>query len=71
MYMGGAEKADQLRGYYHVCPKNYKHVFWFLFDVATTNAFILHLYFSVTTSTPMTLKQFRVKFAEQLIGNHE
>ena len=73
MYMGGVDEADQLRGYYHVrlkCTKNYKYVFWFLFDVATTNAFILHSHFSVTTGTPMTLKQFRVKLAEQLIGSY-
>ena len=73
MYMGGVDEADQLRGYYHVrlkCTKNYKYVFWFMFDVATTNSFILYSRFSVTTGTPMTLKQFRVKLAEQLIGTY-
>ena len=59
MYMGGVDEADQLRGYYHVrlkCTKNYKYVFWFMFDVATTNSFILYSRFSVTTGTPMTLE---------------
>ena len=73
MYMGDVDEADQLRGYYHVrlkCTKNYEYVFWFMFDVATTNSFILYSHFSVTTGTPMTLKQFRVKLAEQLIGTY-
>lgn len=67
-------EADQLRGYYHVhfkCTKNYKYILSFLFDVASTNAFILHSYFEVTTGTPMTLKQFRIKLAEQLIGSYK
>ena len=41
--MEGIDEADQLQGYYHVrlkCTKNY--VFWFMFDVATTNSFILY-----------------------------
>ena len=60
--------GDQLKGYYHVClkcTKNYKYIFWFLVDVSITNAFILYSY-DVQTGTPMTLKQFRMKLAEQL-----
>ena len=70
--MGGIDEGDQLRGYYQVrlkCTKNYKYVFWFVFDVSVTNSFILTK-FNVTAGTPMTLKQFRVKLAEQLIGNY-
>ena len=73
LYMGGVDEADQLRGYYHIrlkCTKNYKYIFCFMFDVATTNAYILYSRFSVPTGTPMTLKQFRVKLAEQLIGSY-
>ena len=39
-YMAGVDKGDQYRQYYHVrtkCLKNYKYIFWFLFDVAITN----------------------------------
>ena len=45
----------------------YQH--WFLFDVSTTNAYIL--YFDVRTGTPMTFKQLRMKLAEQLIGTYK
>ena len=40
-YMGGVDKNDQLREYYHVRLKSrkyYKYLFWMLFDVAITNA---------------------------------
>ena len=43
-YMGGVDHNDQHRQYYHVrlkCQKHYKYVFWFLFNVAITNAYIL------------------------------
>ena len=46
-----------------------KYVFWFVFDVSVMSSFILTK-FNVTAGTPMTLKQFRVKLAEQLIGNY-
>ena len=45
--MAGVDKNDQLRGYYEVrtkSTKNYKYIFWFLFDVAIVNAFILCTY---------------------------
>ena len=73
LYMGGIDEADQLRGYYHIRlknTKNYRYIFCFMFDVVTTNACILYSRFSVPTGTPMTLKQFRVKLAEQLIGSY-
>ena len=72
-YMGGVDVGDQLRGYYHVrlkCTKNYKYIFWFLFNVSATNAYILYS-FDVRTGTPTTLKQFRMKLAEQLIGTYK
>ena len=43
-YMAGVDKGDQYRQYYRVrtkCNKNYKYIFWFLFDVAITNSYIL------------------------------
>ena len=43
-YMGGVDRNDQLRSYYHVrlkSRKHYKYIFWFLFDLSITNAYIL------------------------------
>ena len=73
-YMAGVDKGDQYRQYYHIgtkCLKNYKYIFWFLFDVAITNAYILSTFAPTTMSTSQTrLKQFRLKLAEQLVGNY-
>ena len=44
-YMSGVDENDQLRGYYAVTTKStkcYKYIFWFLFDVAIINTFILY-----------------------------
>ena len=41
---GGVDQNDQLQGYYHVrlkSKKYYKYIFWFMFEVAITNALIL------------------------------
>ena len=73
-YMGGVDKGDQLRQYYRVrtrCRKNYKYIFWFLFDVAVTNSYILSLF--TPTTLPRShqhLKAFRLKLADQLVGNY-
>ena len=75
-YMGGVDRGDQLRGYYHVrlkCVKNYKYIFWFLFEVAVTNAYIL-THYTVATDTirsQQTFKAFWLKLATQLIGNYK
>ena len=73
-YMAGVDKGDQYRQYYHVrtkCLKKYKYIFWFLFDVAITNAYILSTFAPTTMSISQTrLKQFRLKLAEQLVGNY-
>ena len=40
-YMGGVDLGDQLKGSYHVRlknRKNYKYIFYFLFDMAITNS---------------------------------
>ena len=40
--MGGVDNNDQLWGYYHVrlkCRKNYKYIFWFMFDLVVTVSF--------------------------------
>ena len=75
-YMGGVDLGDQLRKYYSVrlkCNKNYKYIFWFLFDVCITNAFILSKFCTTTTPTSVNqekLKGFRVRLAKSLIGNY-
>ena len=70
-YMGGVDRNDQLRGYYHVrlkCRKYYKYVFWCLFDLVITNAFI------VSQSNPDNrlkhIKDFRATLAKELIGTY-
>ena len=44
-YMRGVDRGDQIRGYYKTrtkCRKFYKYIFWFLFDTAITNSYVLH-----------------------------
>ena len=69
--MGGVDRGDQLRGYYNCCIKSwkfYKYIFYFLFDVSIMNAFILWKHFS--SATGMTLKEFHLLLAQQLIGDY-
>lgn len=71
-FMGGVDKNDQLRGYYSVrtkSVKSYKYIFWFIFDLAVTNAFLLYQY-SPAVGRILTLKEFRVELAKQLIGSY-
>ena len=71
-YMGGVDKGDQMRHYYCIrmkSVKNYKYIFWFLVDVAITNGHILSRFVPVSTSL-QSLKAFRLKLAEQLIGRY-
>lgn len=74
-YMGGVDKGDQLRNYFKVrlkCRKYYKYIFWFLFDTAVTNAYIMSKYVPASIEKRCTenLKSFRVALAKQLIGNY-
>ena len=71
-YMGGVDRGDQLRGYYNCKVKSrkfYKYIFYFLFDVSITNAFILYKNFR---SSPAfnTIKKFRLQLARELIGEY-
>ena len=70
--MGGVDKGDQLRGYYNCRVKSrkfYKYIFYFLFDVAITNAFILYKNFR-SSPTYTTIKKFRMQLARELIGDY-
>jgi len=74
-YMGGVDRGDQLRHYYQLrlkSTKNYKYLFWFIVDVAITNAYILHHYTVLTPSSceQQRLKWFRLQLAEALIGDY-
>ena len=52
--------------------QNYKYIFWFLFDVCITNAYILSHY-NANSHQPVSqsLKTFRLKLATQLIGTYK
>ena len=70
--MGGVDRGDQLRGYYNCRTKSrkfYKYIFYFLFDVAITNAFILYKHFHSSPSFK-TIKEFRLQLARALIGDY-
>ena len=70
-FMGGVDHTNQIRGYYHTpikCCECYKYIFWFLFDVATTKAFILCYEFS--SLDIRTVKTFRGELVKELIGNY-
>ena len=72
--MAGVDKGDQLRQYYRVrtkCRKNYKYIFWFLFDVAITNSYILSLFAPTTMpNSHQRLKAFRLQLADQLVSRY-
>lgn len=71
-YMGGVDRGDQLRGYYNCKVKSrkfYKYIFYFLFDVSITNAFILYKNFR-SSPTFNTIKKFRLQLARELIGKY-
>ena len=71
-HMGGVDRGDQLRGYYCCRTKSrrfYKYIFYFLLDVAITNAFILYKNYS-SNSAHKCLKDFRVQLATELIGDY-
>ena len=74
-HMAGVDVGDQLRKYYSVrlkCTKNYKYVFWFLFDVCIVNAFILSglVPASNVSLEQGRLKNFRVRLAKALVGDY-
>ena len=73
-YMGGVDRGDQLRGYYLCRTKSrkfYKYIFYFLFDVAVTNAYILYKHFhSHPSKSLLSVKDFRLQLAKELIGSY-
>ena len=68
-YMGGLDYNDQLRAYYSFRIKSrkfYKYLFWFLVELAITNAYILCKHF--TDLKISSMKDFRSQLASELIG---
>ena len=71
-FMGGVDRGDQLRGYYSCRSKRrkfYKYIFFFLLDVAITNAYILTSHYSPSHSFK-NIKSFRLQLAKELIGEY-
>ena len=74
-YMGGVDKGDQMKQYYRVrlkSRKNYKYLFWYAFEVAVANSYILTKFSPNTSLLPSqrNLKKFRLTLAEKLIGTY-
>ncbi len=72
-YMGGVDRNDQLREYYHLrlkSRKNYKYFFWFIVDVTLSNTYLLSKYDSHLKETYKNIKSFRVQLAKMLIGDY-
>lgn len=70
-FMGGVDRGDQLRGYYRCRVKSrkfYKYIFYFIIDVAITNAYILHQGWS--GSNKLNIKNFRAQLAKEIIGEY-
>ena len=69
--MGGVDRNNQLRSYYHVClksRKHYKYIICFLFNLLITNAYILSQY--LPEHRGKKLKDLRVTLAQELIGTY-
>ena len=79
-YMNGVDHADQLRtaySTYRTSRKWWKYIFWFLFDVAISNAFVLmrdsanhQLLNSRNNRVERKQLDFRKAVAKLLIGSH-
>ena len=71
--MGGVDRNDQLREYYHVrlkSKKYYKYLFWMLFDVTITNAIVVAREQPVLASETRNSKVFRTNLAHQLLAGY-
>ncbi|CAK1603350.1 unnamed protein product [Parnassius mnemosyne] len=69
--MGGVDKFDQQKATYDVARRSkkwWKRLFFFLFDVAITNAHILYSKNS-RVHNPMSQKMFRLTLARELVNN--
>ena len=72
-YMGGVDKNDQLRQFYHVrlkSQKYYKYLFWMLFDVAITNSLIIARASPILQKQTKSVKSFRSALAQELLNGY-
>ena len=75
-FMGGVDRNDQTRQYYHVRLKGrkyYKYIFWFAFEVSIANAYVLYTRYGISTDRDPGIKNimdFRLKLAKELIGDY-
>ena len=72
-YMGGVDRNNQLREYYHVRLKSrkyYKYLFWMMFDVSITNAFIISKSNQSLSRDTKLVKAFRTSLAHQLLDGY-
>ena len=72
-YMGGVDKNDQLREYYHVRLKSrkyYKYLFWMVFDISITNAMIIAKSNPDLHQDIKSTKAFRTALSHQLLEGY-
>lgn len=68
--MGCVDKADMLKSTYELNRKSKKwwhRIFWHFLDVTIVNSFII--YKQQKPDSQMHLKEFRLTFADELIGH--
>ena len=69
-YMGGVDRADQLLSYYgysHRTIKWWKRAFFFLFDMAVVNAYLLYVDRHPNKRGRLSYEQFRITLAKELL----
>ena len=72
-YIEGVDHNDQLCQYYHVrlkCRQYYKYIFWFLFDVAVSNAFIISKTNPEMAAVTRSVKAFRSHLAKEMLSEY-
>ena len=68
-YMGGVDRGDQLLSYYgfpHRTVKWWRRAFFFLFDAAIVNSYIM--YCLTVTGRRLSHEQYRISLAKQLLS---
>ena len=71
--MGGVDRNDQLRQYYHVrlkSQKYYKYLFWMLFNVVITNAMIIARANPVLQKQKKSVKSFWTALSHELLNGY-
>ncbi|KAL2095437.1 hypothetical protein ACEWY4_010156 [Coilia grayii] len=71
-YMGGVDRSDQLMQYYSACrrvSRSYRTLFLHFFDIANTNAYIMHLELAkISQQKSLTHKAFLSQLVGELFG---